>query len=196
MFLPALGSVAWCWTSKLWLSSEDRISPDWFPWWPCIGGTVPRRGKSEGDGERKCQISTNMTSPLCHHVYTPQDILVSWGRNGIFADSLRKVQSNHTGLQNGPSDTTHVVLPHVECRLACVIKKTVRRMELWLCRLGHKWHCGFHLLLRVAWSGCQDTEQAPGEDYMERSQDLLPLSSTNMSVLWVVISLADPFVFR
>ena len=55
--------------------------------------------------------------------YSAQDILVSWGRNGIFADSLRKVQSNHTGLQNGPSDTTHVVLPHVECRLACVIKK-------------------------------------------------------------------------
>lgn len=124
-----------------------------------------------------------MTSTLCHHVYTPQDILASWGKNGIFADSLRKVQSNHTSLQNGPSETTHVVLPHVESRLACVIKRTVRQMELWLCRLGHKWLCGFHLLLWVPWSGWQDTEQALGEDYMEMSQDLLPLGSTNMSVM-------------
>ena len=130
-------------------------------------------------------------------MYTlPRTFLFPGGRNGIFADSLGKVNSSHTSLQNGPRDTTHMVLPHVESRLACVTNRTVRQMELWLCRLGHRWHCGFHLLLRVAWSGCQDTEQAPGEDYMERSQDLLPLSSTNMSVLWVVILLADPFVFR
>lgn len=117
-------------------------------------------------------------------MYTLPRTFLLLGGKMVYLLTLRKVQSNHTSLQNGPSETTHVVLPHVELsRLACVIKRTVRQMELWLCRLGHKWLCGFHLLLWVPWSGWQDTEMARGEDYMEMSQDLQATAAPTCRVM-------------